>query len=82
MGLYPRNESGFQGAAGFWRGTGAAPLLGAQGDEAPLKLPNFGNFKSTKHPFTYIEISFFFVKNIFTILFIILAVLISIKFKV
>jgi len=31
MGIYTINEAGFQGAAGPWRGTGAAALLGGQG---------------------------------------------------
>ena len=82
MGIYIINEPGFQGAIGPWRGTGAAPLLGDEEGKAPLKLPNFWNFKSSKPPFTYIEISFFLLKNIFKSLIISLPGLIIIKFKV
>ena len=46
VGIYIINEPGFQGAVGSCRGTGAAPLLGAQGDKAPLKA----GFKGPQAP--------------------------------
>ena len=45
MGVYIIKEPGFQGTAGPWRGTGAAPLWGAQGGEAPRKLRDFRHLK-------------------------------------
>ena len=35
MGICTVNEPGIQGAAGPWRGTGAAPLVGGIGGQRP-----------------------------------------------
>ena len=44
MGAYIINEPGFQGAAGPWRGTGAAPLLGGSGGQRLPEAPRFMAF--------------------------------------